>query len=255
MARIELELGDDGEVVGQTPAEIDAIFKRIEAAALARGKSTGIAEAAALAKKQIADTVAAELAKREALAPLEKEKYARIDEENTSVKKQLLELSSQSDRTLKSREETHARELLARTDAIAKREARIRDQVKDTIRGLALAAGAREESLTELEVILGTSIGYDDDMAPFVKNAEGQVATLHGKPMSIGMFVKEYLDSHPHHRRPAQGQGGGARGGASFGGGGQPINAEAAKARITREGMSPTAINDLYEATRAKRAG
>jgi hypothetical protein len=254
MARIELEFGDDGEVVGQTPAEIDALFKRIEAAALSRGKATGIAEAAVLAKKQIADNVAAELARREALAPLEKEKYARIDEENTSIKKQLLELSSSSDRTLKSREEAHARELLARADAITKREGRIRDQVKENIRGLAIAAGAREESLTELEVILGASIGYDDDMTPFVKDADGQVATLHGKPLSVAAYVKEYLDSHSHHRRPASGQGGGARGGATFGGTGQPLNVDAAKARITREGMSPTAINDLYEATRAKRS-
>jgi hypothetical protein len=251
MPRIEVDIDDKGEIVGQSPAELEALFKRTDAAAHGRGYSKGMSEAAESAKKQIADTVAAELAKRDALVPLEKEKYARIDEENASLKKQVLETSSQADRALKAREESHAREILNRSDALTKREGEIRDLVKSTMRADAIAAGAREESLAELDVIFASHIGFDDDMKAFVKGDDGRQATAHGKPITIAAHVKEYLDTHPHHRRPASGQGGGARGGASFSGSaGQVPTADAATARIQGGDRSPGAIDELYKATR-----
>ena len=255
MASLEIELDDKGELVGQTPAELDVLLKRIEASAHGRGYSKGMSEAAEAAKKQIADNVAAELAKREALAPQEREKYARIDEENQRLKKKLLEDSSEADRLLKSSEEKHARELLSRADALKARESQIHKQVRANIRGLAAAAGARDESLSELETILWASIGFDEAMEPFVKEESGQAMMLHGKPIALDAYIKQYLDQHPHHKKAPTGQGGSARGGASFRGTPKEgLTVEAAERRIHDGDRSTAAINELFEATRRKSA-
>jgi hypothetical protein len=256
MPRFEIEIDDKGTFVGQAPAELEALFKATEAAAHGRGYSKGMSEAAEAAKKQIEDNVRAELAKREALAPLEKEKFERTAEENTNLKKQILEVSGQGDRALKAREEQHARELLDRAERLKKADGRIRALVKAGIRAEAIAAGARDESLAELEVILGAAIGYTDELEPFVKDEQGEPMTQHGKPVSIATYVKGYLETHPHHRRPAPGAGGNARGGRSLSGtaGDVAMTAETAKARIAAGDRSAEAINDLFEATRRPRA-
>lgn len=255
MPRIELEVDDKGEFVGQLPAEVDAILKRVEASAHGQGYGKGVAKAAEDAKKQIEDNVKAEVARLNALAPLEKEKYSRIDEENTSLKTQVLELAREHDRSLKSREENHARELLDRAEALKKRNARIVDLTKGQLRVEARAAGARDESAEELEVILHTSVGYNDDMEPFVKNPDGSQKLVHGKPQSLAAFVKEYLDTHPHHRKAPAGQGGGARGGATLHGAAHPpASIESARARIDGGDRSLDAINDMFQAGRRKTA-
>ena len=253
MPRIEVDIDDKGEIVGTAPNELDALFRRTEAAAHGRGYSKGMSEAAEAAKKQIEDNVRAELAKRDAMAPLEKEKYSRIDEENTALKTQLIDREREADKALKAREESHARELLKRADALKKREDRILKLTRGTLRAEALQAGAREESLSELEVILGASIGYDDDMEPFVKNEDGSPYLLHGKPIPIGAYVKQYLDSHPYHRKPAPGQGGNARGGAAYSGARSDVTMDAAVQRIQQGDRSADAINDVFEASRRRR--
>jgi len=253
MARIELELDDKGEIVGSAPSELDAIFKRIEAASHGRGYSKGMSEAAEAAKKQIEENVKAELAKREAMLPLEREKYSRIDEENSALKTQLIDREREADKALKAREESHARELLRRADALKKREERIVKLTRATLRAEAVQAGARDESLGELEVILGAAIGYDDDMEPFIKDETGQAVLHHGKPIPIGLYVKQYIDTHPYHRKPAAGQGGNARGGAAYGGQRTDVTLDAAEQRVARGDRSPDAINDVFEASRRRR--
>ncbi len=253
MARIELEIDDTkGEIVGEAPESLKAILARIENTAHGAGFGKGAAKAAEEAKAQIAAAVAAEKAKLEAMAPLEREKYQREAEENKTLKQQMLEASRETDRAMKAREEAHATQLLERAEALKKRNAKIVDLTKAQLRGEAKAIGARDESLDELEVILHSSIGYSDDMEPFIKNGDGSARTVQGKPMSIAAFVKEYLDSHTHHRRPVQGQGGGARGGASFSGHTTNVSAEAARARVEGGDRSPGAINELFEASRRK---
>jgi hypothetical protein len=254
--RIELELDEaKGEIVGDVPEPIKALFARIENTAHGAGFGKGAAKAAEEAKAQIAAAVAAEKAKLEAMAPLEKEKYLREAEENKTLKQQMLESSREMDRAMKSREEAHASQLLERADALKKRNARIVELTKAQLRGEARAAGARDESLDELEVILHSSIGYNDDMEPFVKSGDGTPKTVQGKAQSLGSFVKEYLDGHTHHKRPAQGQGGGARGGAStHGHAGGPVNLEAARAAVLADPRSASALNDLFEASRKKSA-
>lgn len=255
MPRIEVELDDKGEIVGETPDGLKAIFARIETTAHGAGYGKGVAKAAEDAKKQIADTVAAELAKKEALLPVERAKWAQVEEDNKSLQTRLIEGDREHDRLLKSREEVHAKELLDRADALKQRTGVIQEMTKQTLRTEARVNGAREESTAELEVILHSSIGYDEQGRPFVKNEDGTPKTVHGKPQPIAAFVKEYLDSHPHHKKPAGGQGGGARGGATFGGhGGGAPSAEAARARVEGGDRSPDAINELFKSTRKSSA-
>lgn len=255
MARIELEIDDSkGEIVGDVPEPLKAIFTRIENTAHGAGYGKGASKAAEEAKAQIAKAVADEKARLEAEAPLRAEKYARMEEEYKGLQTRLLEQERSHSTTLKDREEAHARELLDRADRLKKFGGRIQELTKAQLTGEARAAGARDESLDELQVILHASIGYDDDMQPFVKNGDGSPRTVQGKPMSIGAFVKEYLDGHAHHKRPAGGAGGGARGGASFQGHHSTVSAEAAKARIEGGDRSPGSINELFEATRAKKS-
>lgn len=253
MPRIELDIDDKGDIVGDAPELLKGIFTRIETTAHGQGFGKGAAKAAEEAKAQILAAVAAEKAKLEAMAPLEKEKYLREAEENKTLKTQMLEASRETDRTMKAREEAHATQLLERAEALKKRNSKIVDLTKAQLRSAAQASGARDESLDELEVILHASIGYTDDMEPFVKAGDGTQKTVAGKAQSIAGFVKEYLDGHSHHKKPAGGSGGGARGGASFNGGaGGHVNADAAKARVESGDRSAGAINELFEATRKK---
>jgi multidrug efflux pump subunit AcrA (membrane-fusion protein) len=254
MARLEIEIDDaKGEIVGDVPEALKGIFARIESTTHQQAFGKGAAKAAEEAKAQIAKAVADERARMDAEAPLRAEKYERIEGEYKTLQTRLLEQEREHDRTLKSAGETHARELLDRSDRLKKFGGRIMDLTKAQLRGEARAAGARDESLDELEVILHSSIGYTDDMEPFVKTGEGAPRTAQGKPMSISSFVKEYLDGHSHHKRPTQGSGGGARGGASFHGHSANVSADAAKARVEGGDRSSGAVNDLYEATRQKR--
>lgn len=254
MARIELEIDDTkGEIIGEVPEALKAIHARIENTAHGAGFGKGAAKAAEEAKAQIAAAVAAEKAKLDALAPLEREKYEREASENKTLKTQMLEAARETDRQMKAREESHATQLLERAEALKKRNAKIVDLTKAQLRGEARAVGARDESLDELEVILHASVGYTDDMEPFVRNPDGTAKTVQGKPQTIGSFVKEYLDTHTHHRKPTPGQGGGARGGAStHGHNGGAVSLEAARAEVQSNPHSAQAVNALFEATRKK---
>ncbi len=254
MPKFEVEVDDKGEFIGSLPAEVDAILKRIEITAHGTGFRSGQGKATEDAKKQIEDAIKSERLKIEASLPLEREKWQSTDEENKALKQQLTDRIRESDRTLRGREEAHAEELTKRVEALSKRNAKIHQLVKAQIQGLALQAGAREESLPELEVILGSMVGYDDDMESFVKGPDEKPLMMHGKPITLQQFVKSYIDNHPHHRKPAAGAGGGARGGASFRGHEGTVSLDAAKSRIEAGDRSPSAINELFEAGRKRPA-
>ena len=254
--RIELELDDKGEILGDMPDGLKAILARVETTAHGVGYGKGVSKAAEDAKAQIASAIAAEKAKMDALAPLEREKFAREAEENKTLKQQQLEIARDHDRTLKAREEAHATQLLARAEALTKRNARIQQLVVANLRALAAQAGARDESLGELEVILSHRIKFDDDMEPYVVAEDGSGPATHlGKPLPLDLFVKQYLDNHPHHRKPAQGQGGGARGGAALvTRHASTLTVEQVKQQYADRPTSPEAIDAMFQATRQKRS-
>jgi hypothetical protein len=254
MPRVEVEIDDKGELVGEMPPTLKELQTRWETMAYGNGFKNGVSETTVKTKQQFEETLRTELAKKDALAPLEREKLARIEEENNALNTRLTESHRESTKTLREREEAHARELLSRSDALVKRTERIRSLVGDQLESLALAAGARDESLSELKVILDAYVGFSDDMEPFVKGEDGQPRRLaNGQNVPIKAFVKDYLDTHPHHRKPAGGVGGGARGGRTFQGYDRgTVSVDAANARIHGGDRSAGAINELFEATRKK---
>jgi hypothetical protein len=255
MPRFEIDVDEKGEFAGTLPAEIDAILKRIEITAHGTGFRSGQGKATEDAKKQIEDTVKAERAKWEAQAPLEREKWQMAEEENKTLKTQITETMRESDRNLRKREEAHAEELTKRVNEITKRDTRIRELVGMNIRALAMQNGAREDALPALEAVLQNRLAFDDDMQPFFKDESGNPATQHGKAMTAEAFVKVFLGANTYFLRPTSGQGGGARGGASFHQGAHSVpSAAVAAERISGGDRSATAINELFEAGRKKRA-
>lgn len=258
MPKIELEIDDKGEFVGNLPTEFTSVLDKIKTTAHGEGYGKGASKAAEEAKAQIELAIKAEKLKLEAAMPLEKAKWDEIDQANKHLKAQLEATATEARKRATEREEAHATELTQRMQKQEKRDAKIKALVNQQLRVLAASAGARDESIGELEVILQHRIGYDDDMEPFVRAEDGQPAkTAAGNPLGIEAFVKQYLDNHPHHRKPS-GQGGSRVGTAASlrnpGGGGTTGSLSDAKARFDGGDRSADAINAIFEAGRRKTA-
>jgi hypothetical protein len=255
MAKHEIEIDDKGEFVGAVPAELTAVMEKVKTASYGEGFGKGNQKAAAEAKAQIDSTVAAERSKWEIGIAADRAKWGEIEAASTHLKTQLEATTTQARKTLTEREEAHAQEITRRVDRETKRNDKIRTLVNQNLKALAASAGARTESLGELEVILQHRIGYSDEMEPFVLDEQGQPAkTTAGNPLPLDVFVKQYLDAHPHHRKAPAGQGGGARGGASMHGHTTTATLDGARARVEGGDRSPQAINDLFEAGRKRAA-
>ena len=242
MARVELEFDDKGDPVGELPAPVAALLERETTKGYGNGFRSGSEKTKLETAKQFEETLKAELAKKDALAPMERAKFAQMEEETKALNARFTQAITDHTKTLREREEAHSREILARSEAVTARNKRIDALVQDQLEGLAIAFGAREESLPELKVILRNYIAYTDDMEPFIKDETGNPRIAGGKQVSVKAFVKEYLDSHPHHRKPAPGVGGGSRGGASFSGVRDVPTADAAVRRIHEGDRSAGAI-------------
>lgn len=255
MARIEFEIDDKGDIVGDTPPDVENYLKRVYDRGHVAGYGTGREESAKEAKKQIEMAVTAEKLRLERELPFERERLASLEEDSKNLRRQAIERERDAERLLREREEKHAKDMLERSDKLKQRETQIEKLLMKTLRSEAGLNGARDESLPELEVILKSQIGYDENMEPFVKDEDGRAKIVGGVKQTIESFVKQYLDSHPHHRKAQVGRGGGARAGASLTG--TPpgsLSAEAAGQRIDQGDHSPEAINDFFMATRKKSA-
>lgn len=254
MPKFEIELDDKGELVGQAPAEVLAFHERIGIAAHGNGFRSGQSKAGEEAKAKLDEAIKNERARLEASMPLEREKWTAIEEENKTLKAQYTDSMRESSRTLQKREEAHAEELTKRVEAVNRRNAKIQNLVNANLRSLAAQAGAREESLGELEIILQHRIGYDDDMEPYVKTEDGSgpLKTNTGTVVPMDAFVRSYLDNHPHHRKPTNVRGGEARRGATLNGmpNGSTASVQAVQERINAGDRSPEAINELFNAGR-----
>jgi len=253
MARVEIEFDDQGNVVGEAPAPFLAYMERENTKVYGTAFKNGVSETQAKASKQFEETLKQELAKKDALAPMERAKFAQMEEETKALNSRFTQAITDHTKTLREREEAHSREILARSEAVTARNKRIDALVQDQLEGYAIAFGARDESLSELPRLLKDYIGYTDSMEQFVKDADGNPRIAGGKSLSPKAFVREYLDNHPHHQKPKGGVGGGARGGASFQRG--PLDApslENARKRIDSGDRSAGAINELFEAGRRK---
>lgn len=250
MARFEIELDDKGDFVGQLPPEVAEAHKRIGIMAHGNGFQAGQSKASEEAKKQIAESLAAERAKWDAQLPLERAKWDAVDAENAAIKSQLTDTMREHGKTLNRLSESHAEEITKRAQALDRRNAKIAGLVQANIRGLLTQYGAADGAVPMLEhFLLERHVGFDEDMEPYVKGEDGKPAkTNTGNPITLDTFVKQYIESTPQFRKAPQGQGGGARGGASFSqgfNGGAP-SFKAAQERIDSGDRGGDAITELF---------
>lgn len=231
MAVIEVEVADDGSLV-KVPEQVQKLIDK------AFGKAK--AEALDEARKSSAD-------------PVERERIKSMESENSRLKEAEAKRKGETAEAERIRNERHAAELADRDEKITaaqseiqKRTARIAQLSSREIRAAALTAGARKESLDELEVLLSGRIGLDDGLQAFVKDAKDPgKAQLDkdGKAVSIEGFVSQYLTDHPHHKAAPGGRGGGAPGGRSLSGAAL-TGIEAEKAAVLDDvAKNPTVAN------------
>jgi len=218
MPTVQVEVSDDGNV-GTLPEALQKLFDAKFNEAFGKGK----AKAAEEAKSQMGD-------------PVERERLKLLEAENSRLKEAEARAKGDAVEAEKIRNQREAQERAdwqAKLDAAAKdidrRTTRLRELTGKEIRAAAMAAGARPESLDELEVLLGGRIGLDDALQAFVRNAQDAGKPLldkDGKSVSIEGFVGQYLADHPHHKAAPGGRGMGGGGGRSLAG--QPLSGVAA---------------------------
>jgi hypothetical protein len=175
--------------------------------------------------------------------PLEKAKWDDIDSSNKLLKTQLettVGIAQADDEPPRTMPRTDAR-----MEALTKRNEKIKGFVNANLRALAAQAGARDaRSHPPAPHRLRRPHGAVREGRRRLSGENGA-----GNPLAIDVFVKEYLDSHAHHKKPAGGTGGGARGGASFGGHGGAATVDAARRAWSRRSV-PGRHQRLFKATR-----
>lgn len=204
---IVIEVDEQGNI-GTLPEPVQAFVNKAINEAFKRG----------------AQKVEREMSSR-AIDPAERERLLQAQADANLLREEIATRDKNFEEAARLREERFQRELDQREQAlksketeIGRRDARLRGMLGAEIRAAAVAAGARDESLPELQKLLGADLDLDENLEPFVKG-EGNAPKLDkdGKPVSIEGLVREYLASHPHHLRGGQSQSGRAQGGASIG--------------------------------------
>jgi hypothetical protein len=183
--------------------------------------------------------------KKGGLTPAEREELAALREDKSRLEQSVAEHNKDWQEALRIQAERleakRAADIAARDAEVKAREARIakyQDANKlGAIRAAAVAAGARDESLPELEKLLGSDVKFDPETDdPFIPGADGT-------KQPIEQFVTAYLQAHPHHLGRGKGTPGRATGGASFAG--RAINPADAKkeAALNNLAAEPTHKN------------
>ena len=242
MPKVEIDIDDAGNV-GTLPEPIQKLFDDRIAKKFGDVKSLE-AQIAALKAGGTPD-------------PVERERLKSLELENSRLKEAEAIREKRHDDARALAETRHAAALKERDDQLvtsgaelAKRTARVREIMAAQIRLEASAAGARDESLDELQALLGPRIGLDDALQPIVLDSAGKAALdKDGKPVTIEGLVTQYVADHPHHRAAAPGRGGRAPGGRSLHG---PAltGIDAEKAAIQAELEKNPSIDNLARSAR-----
>lgn len=252
MAAVTFEVGDDGKIAGEIPepvkrvldAQIKAKEKELSDRAFNEGFAKGNARKADELKPFIVD-------------PAERERVKSLEVELEQRRISDLERDKKYEEAARIRDERYQKELKDKDAQIQARHGKLRRGIDAEIRAAALKYGARDESLTELAVLMGGDIDLDDTLEPYVKGKDGQPAVdATGQRVSIEGRVKQYLDSNRHHLRASGGVGGGAPGGASLDNLPDDVRAatiklQDAQKRLAANPRDDQAINDILDATRA----
>lgn len=241
MAVLEVALNEDGSIA-KLPDQLQKLMDARISEAFGKGASKAAEEAKAQleAERQKAKpdhttteklkTLEAELSKRQEADALREKDFAEAQ---------------------RIRDERHLAELKAREDALestktemARRDERIRQLAGSDIKLYASQAGARTESLAELETLLGARIGISADLRAFVRDATDPTKPAldkDGKPVTVEGLVTSYLTDHPHHKAAPSGRGGGANGGRSLSG--LPASGSAKDMAFLATQQAPTVDN------------
>lgn len=240
MATVQVEISDDGKV-GTLPEPLQKLLDtRIDEA---YGK--GAAKAAKELEGEIAKL------KKSGLDPVERERLKTLEADHSRLTEEIALRDKKFDEAQEIRNKRHQQELADR-DAklsesaaeIQKRTQRIQELVGKEIRAAAMAAGARAESLDELELLLSGRVGLDNALQAFVKDANDAGKPLldkDQKPVSIEGLVVSYLTDHPHHKAAPLGRGAGGGGGRSLGG--KPSGDAEKDAALAAVAEQPTIAN------------
>ncbi len=206
MPTIEIEVGDDG-----APKSVPEPFQKLIDKAFGQGQAKAADELRKTHKPdpveiERAKTLEIEVSKLKEAEAIREKRYEDAQAEATKRHQAALDDERKSADVLKA--------------DIAKRTTRIQELVRKDIRAAALEAGARKESLHELEKLLGDAVGLDDALQPFVKGKDAGQPLLDkdGKAVTVEGYVASYLADNPHHKAAPGGRGGGAPGGRSLSG-------------------------------------
>lgn len=223
MAKLEIEVSDDGKI-GTLPEPLQKFLD----SKINEAYGKGAAKAAEESKAQVTglETQIAEL-KKGTLSAADRERLRTLETEKSHLEEQLAIKEKDHEKAREIRDKRHADEIAARDAALTtakaetdKRTARIRElAIANEITAAAIKAGARKESLDELQDLLGKRIALDDALQAFVtdaKDAGKPQLDKDGKAVTVEGFVAQYLTDHPHHKAGPPGRGGGAGGGRSL---------------------------------------
>jgi hypothetical protein len=213
MPVVEVEMRDDG-TFGTLPESLQQFVNRKIDEAHKKGAekkadalSPYLVDPSEVERLRTRDRLLAEVEAKEAERAKEYEKAAKIKEES---------LAREKEQAVKAEQ--------AKTKAAIDK---VRASAGKTIRAVAAAAGARAESLDELERLLGVFVDLDENLEHVVLDAadpKKRRVDDKGEQVSIEGMVQHYLSTHPHHLKAMPAAGGRAPGGATFAGVRQPTD-------------------------------
>ena len=269
MTKLEIDVDDNTGRVARINGELPDPVQRLYDEAYGKGAE----KAAREAKGQIESGIKAELEKLKAgngaTDVLTQEKIKSLETELSRHREaDALRESCHADalKEVESRFERDKSEvvnkLTAAEQAIQARTERIRQYATDRIGTEALKAGAREESVDELQAILGRRVALDDNLEPFVTDptdpskpamedvTDPKTQKVDRKPVTIQSLVAAYLAEKPHHRSTGHGRSMAARGGQSLNGQVRDSHADDLASNPTPKGIGTSLADKLARAQR-----
>jgi hypothetical protein len=198
-AKVELELDDKGNPVGELPDPLKRLVDRSVNAAV---------------------QTALKNAEKKGLTPAEREELAAVKQKLSMAEQAAAEHNNEWKEALRIQaerlEEQRKADIAAREAEVKARDQRLtrlqQQAALGAIRTAAVAAGARDESLADLEELLGSKVAFDPETdAPYVAGADGAKQT-------VEQFVTAYLQARPHFLGRPKGAPGRALGGMSLAG-------------------------------------
>lgn len=199
MAIVEIEVGENGEI-GTLPEPLQKFLNKQIDQAYQKGADKAEKRLGALA-----------------VDPKELERLRTIEKEAEDTRLQLAERDKDWKTAQEIRDKRHADELEKERLAHGKTKTKVRELVGKSIRAAAVEAGARAESLDELERLIGADVDLDADLNPFIKGADGTpLTTDKGEAVTLEGYVSDYLAKKPHHKAGTPVKGGKAPGGAAM---------------------------------------